>query len=73
MPTLNDIAEVIADVLYNITEELRTLPRVIDKFHGTEYEAKRLYLVISNDPDCQRLQSLIDNGNICKKHAVRLI
>lgn len=56
------MAEVIADDLYFITEDLKVLPRIMDKFRGTDFEMKSLHRVIAEDFECQRLQHLLEDG-----------
>lgn len=52
----------IADVLFNITNDLKVLPRVMDKFRRSEFELKSLYRVIAEDFECKRLQQLLEDG-----------
>lgn len=63
MPPLTQVAEVIADVLFYTTEDLKELPRIMDKFRGTDFDTKSLYCVIAEDMECQKLQHLLDDGN----------
>lgn len=59
---MSQVATVIADDLYFITEDLKVLPRIMDKFTGTEFEMKSLHRVIADDFECQRLQHLLEDG-----------
>lgn len=63
IPPLSDVAEVITDVLFKITEDLKDLPRVLDKFHGADVDTKSLYFVIAEDFECQKLQRLLEDGS----------
>lgn len=63
-PTLGEVAYVVSDVLPSITHSLKSLPRLLDKFHTDDIMVRPFYHVIEEDYECQRLQSLLNNGNI---------
>ncbi|KAF5308522.1 hypothetical protein FQR65_LT06187 [Abscondita terminalis] len=60
-PSLADVAYVISDVLPSITNTLKALPRLIDKFDITETDLLPFYRVIQDDDDCKRLQTLLND------------
>lgn len=62
MPTLYEVADVIAEFLLKITEDLKELPRIMDKFHGADFDQRSLYTVMAFDYECQKLQHYLADG-----------
>lgn len=58
------MAYVISDVLPSITHCLKALPRLLDKFHTDEVLVRPFHNIIEEDNECQRLQTLLNNGNV---------
>ncbi|KAK4876213.1 hypothetical protein RN001_012635 [Aquatica leii] len=68
-PSLADVAYVISDVLPSVTNTLKSLPRLIDKFDITLPDVLPFYLVIQEDEDCKKLQALLnDEVNVNVHH-----
>lgn len=61
-PTLGDVAYVVSDVLSAITDTIKAVPRLSDKFSVKEPQLQPFYLVIRNDAECKRLQNLLNFG-----------
>ncbi|KAI4471763.1 dynein heavy chain [Holotrichia oblita] len=60
-PSLSDVAFFISDMLPSITNTLRSLPRLIDKFQISIPEILPFFHIIENDADCILLQDLLND------------
>lgn len=49
-------------ILEEIVHIMSTIPRIYEKFTLPAGGLKKFWEVISNDPDCNKLQSLINDG-----------
>lgn len=57
---LHDTFDTILDEIVHI---MSTIPRIFEKFTLPAGGLKKFWEVIANDPDCNKLQSLISDGN----------
>ncbi|KAK9890592.1 hypothetical protein WA026_011959 [Henosepilachna vigintioctopunctata] len=59
-PGLNDVARVISNILPSIVENLRSIPRLNDKFHVAATQFTPFFRIIEEDNDCKRLQEFLN-------------
>ncbi|KAF5292010.1 hypothetical protein FQA39_LY14127 [Lamprigera yunnana] len=59
-PSLADVAYVVSDVLPSIENSLRALPRLSEKFSINDENLRPFSVVIEEDDDCQKLQTLLN-------------
>ncbi|XP_031338901.1 dynein heavy chain 2, axonemal-like isoform X2 [Photinus pyralis] len=59
-PSLADVGYVISDTLPSITNTLKSLPRLADKFGIQVASLRPFHKIISEDQECQKLQNLLN-------------
>lgn len=62
IPPKVELRDTFDTVLEEIVHIMSTIPRIYEKFTLPPGGLKKFWEVISNDPDCNKLQSLINQG-----------
>lgn len=64
LPNKNEIYDTFTTILEEIVHIMSTIPRLFEKFALPAGGLKRFLEVIQTEPDCNKLQSLIDAGKL---------
>lgn len=56
------MARVISNILPRMVMNLRSVPRLNDKFHVAATQFTPFFRIIEEDKDCMRLQELLNEG-----------
>lgn len=66
LPNKHEIYDTFNTILEEIVHIMSTIPRLFEKFALPSGGLKRFLEVIQTEPDCNKLQSLIDEGIFSK-------
>lgn len=62
IPPKEELHDTFDTILEEIIHIMSTIPRIYEKFTLPPGGLKKFWEVISNDPDCNKLQSLVTEG-----------